>query len=350
MARPDSVPVVVEPSEGTTRTRRSGALTGTWRSRAFGLDLEGDVPISGLPPSESVDGYPTTIKLTTNVALDHAWGPAKSTRVEDARAPDGRCVMAVDRDDRLGYRLATTDWGNYLVSADGRRVQCAPPSLAEWRRTRFLTSRVLPLAATLRGLEVFHSSAVSLGDAVVAIVGPRQIGKTSLAVHLILQGAAFMTDDLLALDARRSEVVAHPGAAVIGVRESEFRLIGAEQRRRLGPFDRRLDKFFADVEREDRALPLRIIYFLDRRPDNGALAINELEQLDPRLLLASSFFNHIVQTPERLRAQLDLCARLSQTAVICRASVPPTVNAAALAGFLADDATARLGMQLEPSA
>ena len=46
-----------------------------------------------------------------------------------------------------------------------------------------------------------------------------------------------MTDDLLALEAGRSEVVAHPGAAVIGVRESEFRLIGAEQRRRLGPFD-----------------------------------------------------------------------------------------------------------------
>ncbi len=193
----------------------------------------------------------------------------KATTLEDARGSDGRRVLAVDCDDRLRYRLASADWGNYLVSADGRSVQCAPPSLVEWRRTRFLTSRVLPLAATLRGLEVFHSSAVSLGDAVVAIVGPRQIGKTSLAVRLILRGASFVTDDLLALGAGRSEVVAHPGAAVIGVRESEFRLIGAEQRRQLGQFDRRLDKFFADVEREDRALPLRIVYFLDRRPDNG---------------------------------------------------------------------------------
>jgi hypothetical protein len=158
-----------------------------------------------------------------------------------------------------------------------------------------------------------------------------------------------VTDDLLALEVQRNEVVAHPGAAMVGVRESEYRLLQPEQRRRLGPFVKRLDKFFADVQREDRALPLRIVYFLDRRPTNGALAIDELDQHDPRLLLASSFFNGIVKTPERLHRQLDLCAQLSQTAVICRASVPPTVDAAALAASLADHAKARLGVQLDAS-
>jgi hypothetical protein len=335
---------------GVDSGRRSSALEAAWRSRAFGLDLEGEFPVSGLPPGyETPDAPPTRIELSSTAALDGAWGAVHATTLEDARGSDGRRVLAVDRDDRLRYRLATADWGNYLVSADGRRVQCAPPSLAGWRRERFLTSRVLPLAATLRGLEVFHSSAVSFGDAVVAIVGPRQIGKTSLAVHLILRGSSFVTDDLLALEVQRNEVVAHPGAAMVGVRESEYRLLQPEQRRRLGPFVKRLDKFFADVQREDRALPLRIVYFLDRRPTNGALAIDELDQHDPRLLLASSFFNGIVKTPERLHRQLDLCAQLSQTAVICRASVPPTVDAAALAASLADHAKARLGVQLDAS-
>ena len=117
---------------GVDSGRRSSAPSAAWRSRAFGLDLEGEFPVSGLPPGrETGDEPPTRIELSSTAALDGAWGAVKATTLEDARGSDGRRVLAVDRDDRLRYRLATADWGNYLVSADGRSVQCAPPSLAE---------------------------------------------------------------------------------------------------------------------------------------------------------------------------------------------------------------------------
>lgn len=327
----------------------SGGSTATLRSRAFGLELEAGFPISGLPPTrEPLDGVPTTVELASTAALDKAWRPAKPTRLEESRDPDGRLRLAIDQDDRLGYRLSAPGWGEYLLSPDGRRLWCAPPQLESWRRERFLTGRALPLAATLRGLEVFHASAVSLGDAVVAIVGPRHIGKTSVAINLVLRGASLITDDLLALEAAQDQILAHPGAAVMGVRDAEYRLIEPEQRRELGRFVQRLDKFFVEVGREERPLPLRIVYFLNRRQETRELAIEELQEPDPRLLLASSFFNDIVRSPERLRAQLDLCAQLSHTTVLCRVSVPPSVGANALAGSLAEHATARLGTRIGP--
>jgi hypothetical protein len=319
------------------------------RSRAFGLDLESEFPIYGLPRAErSLNGRPTAVTLTSEEALEETWRPAKPDRLADFRDPDGSLVLAIDRDDRLGYRLTSDEWGEYQLSPDGRHIDCAPPQLAWWRRERVLTGRALPLAATLHGLEVFHASTVSFGDAAVAFVGPRQIGKTSVAVHLLLHGASFVTDDLLAMETAGGEIIAHPGAAVIGVRPDEYRLIEPGKLRELGDFVERLGKFFAEVERVERPLPLRIVYFLSRRRTTRELTIEDMDPPDPRLLLASSFFNSIVHSPERLRGQLDLCSRLSQTALLCLVSVPPSVGAKQLAESLAEHARERLGAAVGP--
>ncbi len=282
------------------------------------------------------------MELVSAEALERAWRPEAPVRVSDSRDPDGSLILAIDRDERCGYRLTTGELGDYLVSADGMRLLCAPEKLDEWQRERVLTARVLPLAATLRGLEVFHASGVALENAAIGIVGPSQIGKTSVAVNLVLDGASFMTDDLLALEAAGGEVIAHPGAAMMGVRPAEYRLIGPERLRRLGPFVERRGKFFAEVEREDRPLPLKLVYFLERRRSTRELEIEELTEPDPRLLLASSFFNRVVHSSERLRSQLDLCAQISHNVRLCRVSVPPSVDARALAGSLAKHATAAL--------
>jgi hypothetical protein len=318
------------------------------QSRAFGVGFESAFPISGLPPAREPLNEATKVELASGEELEEAWSPAEPTRLEDSRDDDGRLVLAIDWDDRLGFRLEAPEWGEYLLSADGRHLRCAPPELESWRRDRFLTARALPLAATLRGLEVFHASAVALDGAVIAMVGPRRVGKTSVAVNLVMQGASFLTDDLLAMEAREDRILAHPGAAVMGVRETEYALIDPEQRARLGEFVQRMDKFFAEVEREEGPLSLGVVYFLDRRRQNTELAIEEMEEPDPRLLLGSSFFNGIAQSPERLRAQLDLCSRLSQTTTLCRAKVPPEVGAKALAESLAEHAREVLGTRTGP--
>jgi hypothetical protein len=331
----------------TTRAPRTAGSAGVWRGRAFGVNFEGDFKVAGVPPAPRARAdTPTRLEQASSEDFDRAWSAARARRLEEALGRDGSVRFAIDHDDRLGYRLTTAEWGDYLVSADGRRVRCAGP-LAEpsWPRQRYLASRVLPLAATIREREVFHASAVSLEDAAIAMVGPRHAGKTSLAVHLVLQGATLLTDDLLALEARQGRVWAHPGTTTVGIRQAEYRLIGARKRGRLGRFFESQTKHFAEVEREERELPLEIVFYLDRRPEISDLAIDELGHPDPRLLLASSFFNGIVDTPGRLRTQLELSSRLSRGATLCRVSVPATVGASALAEILAHYATARLGQR-----
>ena len=82
-------------------------------------------------------------------------------------------------------------YGHWLLTA--RRLvdlRSRAEDLEAWLWQRFLVGQVLPFAALLQGLEVFHASAVVLGDRVVAIVGGSGGGKTSVGLNLVLAGSA----------------------------------------------------------------------------------------------------------------------------------------------------------------
>jgi hypothetical protein len=165
---------------------RPRAGGGKWRARAFGVDLEADFALPAVPACEDRGDAPTRLELVSVPAVDRAWDADGAVRVDELRRSDGRLAMAIDRHEQLGYRLSAPAFGHYRVAANGLHVRCAPVRLAVWRRERFLTARVLPLVALLRGLEVFHASAVSFGDSVIALVGPSHSGKTSLALRMML--------------------------------------------------------------------------------------------------------------------------------------------------------------------
>jgi hypothetical protein len=308
-----------------------------WRARAFGLDLEGHFPVPGLDHDESVGGARLTVLEAVDAGeLDGPWSRAESDRLREWRKPDGRIEAALDRHDRLGYRLFADGYGRYVVTHDGGLIRCAPPRTAAWRWQRCLIGQIFPLAAVLRGLEVFHASAVRVGNVAVAFVGASQAGKSSVAVNLMLRGARLVTDDVVTLEASGGGLVAHPGAGVTSVRHAAVEAIAPEHRSRLG-------RVLGDdgealrvmVERERRVLPLAAMYFLERDDPaageaDAAPPFERISPPDPRLLLASTF-NFSVRTPERLRNQLDVCARLSETVPIFRVKIVPTLSAAALA-------------------
>jgi hypothetical protein len=128
----------------------------------------------------------------------------------------------------------------------------------------------------------------------------------------------------------------------MGIRPAEYELIGSARLSQLGSFVERRGKFFATVEREKRALPLKLVYFLERRRSTTKLEFMQMTEPDPRLLLASSFFNRVVHSSERLLSQLDLCARISHTVGLCRVEVPPGLGARSLAASLAEHAGSTL--------
>lgn len=259
-------------------------------------------------------------------ALDSIWDSGSAHRTVDMRFPDGKLFMAVERDESLGYMVRAPRFGRHIVSADGRTITSAVPRIAAWRWERLFLAQVLPLAAVLQGLEVFHASAVAVRNQAIAFVGNSGVGKTSTAAHLVARGAEFVTDDVLALEPSVEGVVAYPGAPRLGIDAGEVRRIAVDDRARLGTLLGTFEKRQFAPTPVDGPRRLAVIYFLQRAPSSSDATITEVEE--PRRLLGAPFIPHL-RSPARLVRHLDVCAQLALTARTFVVDVPP--------GFHADD-------------
>ena len=305
-----------------------------WRSSAFGLALEGDFAAPGLPlDAPWPNDEPTRLRLSTPAEIDADWPAAEAERVAVEYLGRVRPQRTIDVHPTAGYRLYASRFGLARVSLDGREVRCAPPGVAPWRWQRFLIGRVLPFTAAVRGLEPIHAGAVRFGSSTIAVSGSSGVGKTSLVVRLVLQGAKFFSDDVVVLERGEDGLMAHPGAAIAALRLEENRLLGAD-RRRVGRLLGRGEKVFIEVEREHRPAPLSAVYFLQRSTDPGGLAIRSLAP-DPGLLLGSTFVIEVKST-ERLVSQLDIASRLAREVPLFRVESGADVDAAGLAAAIAD--------------
>jgi hypothetical protein len=317
----------------TPEARTAPASTATQaRARAFGLELDSAFPIPGAAtPAGDGGDRRVRLELTSREDLLGAWSPAAPKRISDRRMANGRSAVAIDADPRAGYLIRAMGFGCFWISPDATRIRCAPLRVTTWRWQRYLVGQVLPLTAVLRGLEVFHASAVVGSGGALTFLGMSTAGKTSVALNLVLGGSRFMTDDVLAVSpAPDGGVLAHPGIGLASLRhDADARLQPAERRllgRRLGR-DGEATRVALDCQSEP--VPLRHAFLLERSK-RGPLAIERLRPVDPRFLLGGSF-NFIITTPERLTNQLDLCARIANRVGVHRASIPPSVGPAELA-------------------
>jgi len=290
-----------------------------WSGRAFGLTIQSEFAIPGLREGGSAPGgeRPLAMELRPPAALDDR---LLGERVCEWRDGD-RITLGIDHTDD-GYRFLVAGVGQFELSEDGRQVSCRPVPAAGWEWRRYLIGQVLPFAALLQGLEVFHASAVEIDGRAVAVSGPSGLGKSTLALELYLGGAGFITDDVLALEQRDGGVLAHPGVAMTKVRRQTAAGL-LEIRRPMRPV---------------RApLPLDAFCLLQPSQD-GELHLTDALP-DSRQLLGSTF-NLVVADAQRLSAHMDVCAALAAQARILHAAVPATVDAAVAAELRAQLAAA----------
>jgi hypothetical protein len=300
------------------------------RLRAFGLDLRADFPAPGLEGEPAGGSRQVRLELVPPDEIEAAWQDGEAEPIAEWRDEHGVLDARLEGHRTLGYRDYTRDYGSYLIDPRGTRVACAPPAGEEWRWQRYLIAQPLPLAAVLHGLEGFHASAVAVEGACAGFVGASQAGKTSLAVNLVLRGAArLMTDDVLVVEPGSGRPVAHPGPGVVSVRNAEAEALGGALARLGRMLGEEADSVRVLVEAERHSLPLGALYLLDRGSAQE-IAIERLERPDPRILLASSF-NFFVRTAARLTRQLDACARLASAVSVFSLHVPASVGAAQLA-------------------
>ena len=296
---------------------------------AFGFAVESLEPIPGLDGGDAGPDAPT---VTVSVAEAGSVTPALHGGEElmSRRTPDGGLVATVSRDDEGNYRIYGAGFGVYDVSADASEIACRPPSLTEpWIWQRFLMSQALPLAATLRGVEPFHASAVLVDDRVVAISGTSGAGKSSLSLSLAARGLPFYTDDVLAVAREGDSVRCKAGPGAANVRDPGLRrLVSLGEFPFEGVLGETPDGVRALVKPAGRDRPLGAIYFLDHRPEHREVVFERTS--DPRLLLGHTF-NALVRTPERLVGQLALCSLIAQKASLFRLRVPSETTVGDLA-------------------
>lgn len=279
-----------------------------WSGQAFGLSIRSEFALPGLREDGPLHGgRPLTISLLAPAELDERQLGARVCEWRD----NDRVTLAIDSGDP-GYRFLVTGVGLYELSADGQRVRCCPVPAAGWEWRRYLIGQVLPFAAVLQGLEVFHASAVEIDGRAMAFSGASGLGKSTLALELHLAGGGFVTDDVLALEMRGGEVFAHSGIAMAKVRRTS-RAGLLEVRRAVTPVDE----------------PVLLDAFCLLEPSrHGDVHVTEIAGPEARYLLGSTF-NLVVATPERLVAQLDICSAITEQARMLRVAVPRELGAGA---------------------
>jgi hypothetical protein len=302
---------------------------------AFGLLLEIDpgIDVPGLAKAGSGMAAELAMQPPTRVLLDpteleRRWRPAAETarRMRELHHGD-RVVLSVDLAEPAGYLLQAEGVGRVLISPDGTELLCDPlPESPEW--TFILPAQALPLAATLRGREVFHAAAVVLGAGATLIAGDPGAGKSSLAAAFVRNGAPFLGDDAIALERGDGTLVAHPSVGALYLRSAEHDRLSSRERDALGAPELSVGKRRYGPETAAGPVPFGALFLLERA-ERGA-AIERIEDVDPFALLAATF-NLSVRTPERLTRQLDVVEDLVSTGRLYRLRVLPDVDATRLA-------------------
>jgi hypothetical protein len=283
-----------------------------------------DDRLPGLATTPSAAAAETAVRHDPG-AVRTRWAGAAPTRTREVR-DRARVLLSVDHDPERGYLVAAPGIGSALTAPDGREVVCAPAG-PDW--PALLVGQILPLVATVRGLEVFHAAGVAVAERGFLLAGAQGAGKTSLAAHLVLGGAQLLSDDVVAID---DGLGAHPGSSLLRVRAGELGALDGGGLVELGPAGTSGDRRALLAPAPAGAVPLAGIYRLERAATDGPV-IEPMAQPSPIDLVALTF-NISVRTRARLTHQLDLCARLTEAIPVFRVRVTPARDAAAVAAAL----------------
>lgn len=303
------------------------------RATVFGLDVCSEIPFSFLNgPSARPTGRVLEVAAQANDTESLDWSDSAELICNQLDL-DGNVLFRTEAHPQDGYLVSGPKRGAYLLSPDGRRLRCDLRGCPKDACERLLIAQVLPFAALLHGLEVFHASAVALRGEAIAVLGASGAGKTSVALELCRLGAGFLADDVVAVEIRDGRLLAHPGTQLAGLDHAEARRLesaGEPRRERVVAVSER--EQLLRMQGASEPAPLAALFFLDRRSDGPPRPRFEPVQDAQRLLTAT--FNFVLNTPARLRSLLDVCA-LAARCRVERILAGPDLDATALAGALA---------------
>jgi hypothetical protein len=212
----------------------------------------------------------------------------------------------------------------FEISAAGDRIRYRlPEGIPEVTLRHLLLDQVVPRALTLRGLLVFHASAVATPWGAVGFLGASGTGKSTLAAALASEGWHHLSDDSLVLEPRPGELNPVARASYRGIRlwpEGARRLgtgAGApvahfNSKRLLGPADAPAVTFATG------GAPLARLYVLAAPEDSdGAVHVAPLGPREALITLVRHSFRLGLLEPPLIERDLDRLSRAIPTR-LCR--------------------------------
>jgi len=206
--------------------------------------------------------------------------------------------------------LGWPEVGSFRVSA--HEIVVDPNPVAEDRLIgAFVSGAALGILLHLRGVVTLHASAVRVGTAGVAFMGPKGVGKSTMASTFCQHGASLVSDDVLVVDPETLQV--HPGGRFCKLAPDAAASISQGPADQLVPvYERTQKRYWEPRNRHDARLPLAHIYLLEYSEEQR-VEIQSVSKRDATLaLIRNSYALRFLEGNIDGASHLEACGRIAR--------------------------------------
>lgn len=262
----------------------------THRHSAFGLEVDSNRRLGGLPPGG--DGAPA---VTVVFDGERAPPPVRGA------AHDGMLL-------RWEAGAGGPSW-TMEVSAGGDRIVVSwTPGLSVPDIETVVETTGLAACLILRGVPLLHASSVDVDGRAVVSVGAAGLGKSTLAAAFVAGGHRLLADDIAALARRDGRIWVQPGGTRLRVHGAAASVLSRahEELPRVFETEWLEDKRYTELSAAEgtychEPLPVAAICVLEAR-DAGGLRIERLAPSAALLaLLGNTYGAHLTDGPPARR-------------------------------------------------
>ncbi|NRB33596.1 MAG: hypothetical protein HRU31_02420 [Rhodobacteraceae bacterium] len=195
----------------------------------------------------------------------------------------------------------------FLISADGAQIR------AELSRgyllldgLAYLLGPVIGAVLRLRRIPCLHAAVLRGANGAFAIIGPKGMGKSTLAAFCASRGVPVLSDDVAVLGMSTNGVRVDPGYPRLRLWPNTLRHLGHKEADHLPRILRGSEKRFLDLETNDVAgpwryesmsQPLRAIFRLSGRGPDDAFSIEPMQKSTALIELAANGYPHFNLAP-----------------------------------------------------
>lgn len=185
---------------------------GSWRTQSYQVGVDDRIYVEPECP-----GVTSGAVASADLLVWFGGGPVRIRCFDDMYARWLRavftCVREFDSRDVAGEAAIYAACDGWWVSASGFRDEYFDSlAAAHWHLIRTLWRVCHPGDDWLA---LLHASAVAIGEQPIILAGTSGAGKSSLAAHLVSQGAPHLCDDIVPIDATRMALWSVPTRASV---------------------------------------------------------------------------------------------------------------------------------------